>query len=345
MEKISNKFPRLLKYFENVNIIISFLGMFFIFAFLVYATINLILNPDSQPALAPVLPGVQISPDLPILGFWHWVIAILFIAVVHEFSHGIYSVYHKIKVKSSGFAFLGPILAAFVEPDEKSLNKKSPKAQLSVFAAGPSSNIYSFIIIFLISLFIINPFAASYLEYEDVKIINVEQDSPFFNAGVGNGEIITSFNDKEIKSLDDFKDTLKDIKPEDNVDLLTLNNSYTIEIGEKNNNTFLGVTLTSDNVNIKEGFLNSIIGNTMVWVAKLFSWVYIISLGVGLFNLLPLGPIDGGRMLNVMLLRFFNERKAKKIWLYVSFFCLFLIFVNLLPYFFKLFYFILNNVS
>src|SRR3989338_11375745 len=52
MDKIAKKFPGTLKFLENISITTAFLGMAFIFIFLVIATIKLIFNPASLPALA-----------------------------------------------------------------------------------------------------------------------------------------------------------------------------------------------------------------------------------------------------------------------------------------------------
>jgi membrane-associated protease RseP (regulator of RpoE activity) len=45
----------------------------------------------------------------------------------------------------------------------------------------------------------------------------------------------------------------------------------------------------------------------------LFFWLALLNIGVGLFNLLPMGPLDGGRILLTTFTKFFGEKKAKKI--------------------------------
>ena len=147
--------------------------MIFIFYYLIVATYKLIFVPNAIPALAPVLPGIKVLPGLPILGFWHWIITILIVAGIHEFSHGIYARYHKIKIKSSGFAFLGPILAAFVEPDEKQLKKKSKKAQLEVFSAGPFSNIITGFLLLLFIPLIFTPIGNAIAQPDGLIILDV----------------------------------------------------------------------------------------------------------------------------------------------------------------------------
>ncbi|MEM4245563.1 MAG: hypothetical protein QXR60_05175, partial [Candidatus Nanoarchaeia archaeon] len=118
MERISKAAPKLLKALGYIGITLGFLGMGFVLYTITLGAYNTIFVPKAQPTLAPVLPGISI-PGVPALTFWHWIIAILITAAVHEFFHGVYARLYKIKIKSSGFALLGPILAAFVEPEEE----------------------------------------------------------------------------------------------------------------------------------------------------------------------------------------------------------------------------------
>src|SRR3989344_6122478 len=150
MDSLAKKYPRILNFLGYISILVGFVGIIFIFYILIDGTLKLIITPASQPVLSPVLPGVQI-PGLPNLSFWHWIISILIVATVHEFCHGVYSRLSGVKIKSSGFAFLGPILAAFVEPDEKQMNKKSTKQQLAILSAGPFSNIVVGFVVLAIS--------------------------------------------------------------------------------------------------------------------------------------------------------------------------------------------------
>src|SRR3989344_5654882 len=157
MDRISKFSPKLMKVVGIVGIIIGFIGMILMFFLLVQMTLKLIMQPTSAPGLVPVLPGIKVSPLLPVLSFMHWIIIIFIIALVHEFSHGIFARLNNIKIKSSGFAFLGPIPAAFVEPDEKQMAKKSRKAQLSILAAGPFSNVVLAFVVLLLMLLIFMP--------------------------------------------------------------------------------------------------------------------------------------------------------------------------------------------
>ena len=339
------KFPRFLNILGYVHIVIGFLGMAFIFYFLFKGTIDLLLKPGSPPILAPVLPGVQVAPGIPILGFWHWIIGILIIAVIHEFMHGVYANLYKIKVKSSGFAFLGPLLAAFVEPDEKQMNKKSKGQQLSVLSAGPVSNIWFAALAFILLLFVFNPIAGNVVESKNLVILGLDETLPVYGSGLKIGDKIIKINSNEVTQSTDLLNILKISKPGESIIIETQNGKYTTTLGaNKNGETVLGVSVGSEN-GIKENIngFNKVLVQIFLWLMKLTFWLFIISFGVGLFNLLPLGPVDGGKMFYLAALAVFkDDRKAKKLFSFVTWLVVLLIFINLWPFIVKLFLWLMN---
>ncbi len=66
------------------------------------------------------------------------------------------------------------------------------------------------------------------------------------------------------------------------------------------------------------GGLAGIWASAFKWLLGLVFWLFALNLGVGLFNLVPLGPIDGGRMLHTTLEHFVRHRHAKRVWHTVS---------------------------
>ncbi len=145
MDKLAGKWNRLFKWLGYIGIIVGFLGMIAICVALIDNIYNIMTQPEAAPGVGLVLPfqmkGAFYVP------FFYWIISIFIIALVHEFAHGVIARAHNLKVKSSGFAFLGvlaPIIpAAFVEPDEKALVKRPHRQQLSVFAADRSQTCFS----------------------------------------------------------------------------------------------------------------------------------------------------------------------------------------------------------
>jgi len=164
MDRIAKRFPRFVSVFSFLAVVVGFIGMAAILILLVNGTYAFLFK-GAPPPVAPLFPGVRTTPGLPVLSFFHWIIAIFILATVHEFSHGLVSRLYNIRVKSSGFAvfsFLLPVIpAAFVEPDEEQLSKAKNKEQLGVLAAGSFSNLITSGVFFLIFLFILSPVVGS----------------------------------------------------------------------------------------------------------------------------------------------------------------------------------------
>jgi membrane-associated protease RseP (regulator of RpoE activity) len=181
MDNIAKKHPKLVNFFGVLGIYFGFFGMAVIFYFLIKGTYTFLFL-GGAPPVAPLLPGIKPAVGIPIISFVHWILAIFILAGVHEFSHGLVARLHNIKLKSSGFAVFSILLpivpAAFVEPDEKELNKKSKKAQLSVLAAGSWSNFITAGVFLLISLFVMGPLVSMVSYDSGVVIVNVADGLP-----------------------------------------------------------------------------------------------------------------------------------------------------------------------
>lgn len=327
---------RLLGFLGLFSVLIGFLGMGLIFYILIKGTYSMLFVPSTAPVLSPVLPGISVA-GLPMLSFWHWIIAILLIATIHEFSHGIYARKIGVKIKSSGFAFLGPLLAAFVEPDEKQLAKKKHYQQLEVLSAGPFSNILFAGIILLIMVFAINPASNFLIEEKGLIIVGINSDMPINSSGLKKGMSIEKIGDYDVTDRVNFVSAIDNYNPGDKVFVKSNLSFYEVEMGKnpKTGKTMIGLFVSPASVGLREDIkANSFdFYPAYAWIVELMFWLFTISLGIGLFNLLPLGPVDGGRMFYIGMLAIFkNEKAAKKLYLIATVLCLLLIVVNLLPY-------------
>ena len=231
MDCIARRHEKLLKRLGYLMIPACFLGMLVMIEELVRGLV-LLLQKANTITVGVVLPiqakGVFYVP------FIYWIISVVFIMLVHEFSHGMLARAHNVRIKSTGFAFLGAIIptipGAFVEIDEKRLAGKSRFAQLSVFAAGPFANIAFGLLFWAVFL--------------GMQALAGGPDGAGASAGIW--------------------------------------------------------------------------ASVLKWLAGLTFWLFALNLGGGLFNLIPLGPIDGGRMLHITLEHFVHHRHAKKVWHTVS---------------------------
>jgi len=333
MDKIAKFSPRVQKFIGYVGVYVGFVSMVFIFVLVIYGTLKFIFVAGTPPALAPVLPGVKID-GAPDLSFWHWVISIFIVAVIHEFSHGLVARLHKVKILSSGFAFLGPILAAFVEPDEKEMSKKTKMQQLSVFAAGPFSNIVFAGVVLVFIIFVMSPFITTVYDDNGIIINTVMEDSSVADIEVP--FTVYSINGVETLGVIDFFNESLKLKPGDAVVLGTDRGEYEVVVGNNPINEslpYFGMSGLEQDMLLEEEYeyLEKYEG-VIDWIKLLVIWLFLISFGIGLFNLLPLGPVDGGRMFLVLGTAIFNEKIAKKMLTAVSLFLLLIIIINLLPY-------------
>jgi len=341
MDKVGRRFPRLMRAIGYVGIGVGFLGMIAISVALVQNMIQILTKPEAIPGVGLVLPfEVKGAFYVP---FFYWIVSIFIIALVHEFSHGIMARTYGMKIKSAGFAVLGiliPILpAAFVEPDEKELRKRPKREQLSVFAAGPFSNIILAFVALLLFVFLAPPIVDSIVDFNGVTVTDfAEGDFPAKAAGLQEGEIVLEIDGTPITYVSNFTQALKAKKAGDPIRLKTDRGLYDIVLAEHPNDggeAYLGVFVQQHRAVQKDveekfgGFLPAF----GLWLVGLFYWLYLLNLGIGLFNLVPIGPIDGGRMLLAALEKYFPQEKAHRIWKGIGAFFLGLVLVNILAAF------------
>jgi len=341
MNKFSKK--RVVNWFGNVGVVVGFLGMIAMAFFLVYNIYKIFTMPTAVAGIQLVLPfKTKMGFYVP---FFYWIIAIFIIATCHEFMHGVLARKNGLKIKSSGLAFLGilvPILpAAFVEPDEKKMAKIKPWKQLQILAAGPFINILMGGLFIILLLFVAAPIANTMVNPDGIKIMSISKDSPAEKAGLLENSIITQIDEKKINTIDDFKAYLNKKNPEETIKVTTKNGTFDVILkatAQNSSKAYLGIYV-SQNTEMKESYKSGIglvFSNFLLWVFGLFYWLYLLSLGIGAFNLVPLGPIDGGRMVYVLINKYIkNKKKAVKTWSLISLFFLALVLINLFAGFFK----------
>jgi membrane-associated protease RseP (regulator of RpoE activity) len=347
MDRAAKIKPELLKVIGYAGVIIGLIGMAFIFYTLVQGAYQTFFVPKAPPTVAPVLPGIKI-PGVPTLTFWHWIVAIMITAVVHEFSHGVFARLFHIKIKSSGFALFGPILAAFVEEDEGMKHIK-PKKQLAILAAGPFANIITGAIFLIVLILITGPLQMGIAEPQGVIVNEIKTGYPAEEAGMKAPITLYEINGQETLDPLNFTKATSTIKPMEEITIKTDKGTYTFTTAVNPENAsrgFIGIGGFEQKVGIKnsvEDTYGNLLPKSLMWINLMVMWLFVINIGVGLFNLLPLGPVDGGRMFYlVMLMITKNEKKSLKIFGAASLICLMLIIINLLPWITKLFSFLVG---
>ena len=219
IEWSTKKYSALLKKMQYPILISGYLLMFFGLWMILKVTYYYITSPYLAKALKvpiimpliPYLPEIFKIDFLPPFYFTYWIVIIAIIAIPHEFAHGIIARLNKIKILSTGFGFLGPFLAAFVEQDDKQMQKAKKFSQLSVLAAGTFANVLMTVLFgIILLLFFTMTFSPAGLNFNmySIEMVNVSSISKISSIYLDNGSLvkITSNNKSyfaDVKTLND----------------------------------------------------------------------------------------------------------------------------------------------
>ncbi|MEW6592387.1 MAG: site-2 protease family protein [Candidatus Hadarchaeota archaeon] len=344
IDKLATKRKRLWNTYGTVAAALGVFLMIFVF-------VNVVLNAVvllSQPARALtgvtfVLPGLV--PGLSIVA---WLISVGLVLVIHEFSHGLLLRSQGLKTKFTGAMLFLFIPGAFVEPDEEELKKAPRRKRMKMFAAGPVSNVvFSFFFLFMLLVFLVPK--------SGVYIYGVADNYPAENLAENllGARILAIENQglrTQIETYENFSNYLSRSSPGENIILGTDRGDYPLTLaGQENVGTIGVLTITSTP---HSAYLNplQVLGSAIgvflgapvfhpfvydaivPWVLiDVLKWLFVLNIGVGLFNLLPAKPLDGGYLFEALLEGKASKERARKIAKVFSFLVLFLILVNLVP--------------
>ncbi len=247
-----------------------------------------------------LIPGVKIPGSPFFVPFWPGIIAIAVLAVVHEFGHGIVAAMEGIKLKATGFGFLAILPLAFVELDEKQMEKMEPLARLRVFAAGPFANIALWLLLSVILSFTFVPFTSNIIVNDGLNISVVEQGMPAELAGLQVGDVITSINNKSVLEVKNFLSAFEGVETGDVITIETTKGIYEVKTTthpSDNSKPYVGITVVqashiSETAKEKYGFGLDVI----LWFFEVFKWIALLNFLVGIMNFLPIWTLDGGRI-------------------------------------------------
>ncbi|MEM2875157.1 MAG: site-2 protease family protein [Candidatus Hadarchaeales archaeon] len=320
----------------------GFMMMAFIFVMLLANLIIMLTTPIRAPGVMLVYPGL--IPWLPIAP---WLIAVGLLLVVHEFSHGIMLRAHGLRTRSVGAMVLVVLFGAFVEPDEKQLEASAPSKRMRVYAAGSVANVLLAFVSLGLILLLLSPKPGVYIWASAENY--VDNFPP--------GARLCSINGHSIENFDDYYAAIEGLSAGDRIYAVVDGREVSgVLMGrtENENSTFLPVILASapDTFN----FINplyvagvamaELVGSPVFhpyiyqahapwWLIDVLKWIFILNLGVGLFNMLPAVPLDGGYMLRALLECRMSKRSAARITKILSFVILFLIIANFIPSFLR----------
>ncbi len=325
--------------FSNVSVVAGAAMMVFAVWFLVNNLINYFHANEQFSEVTLLIPGVTIR-SVPNLVYF--LLAAPIVLVIHEVAHGIVARLEKIKVKSGGFAIIIALIAGFVEPDEEEFNRARRISKIRVIAAGSTSNmLFSFIIV---GLLLFNPSFGNILEalsptlrglfYNDpigVPIVSVIEGSGAEKAGMRAGDIIVGINDTQIRTPQDLAKVKLTPGEQVNVKVLRdgelMNLQVTIGRAEDDpNRGLIGI------VRDMFPYMPPKVNFWIPWPQEVFMfllWLWMLSFFIGIFNMLPMLPLDGEKYISSLVENRVSNGKFKVIRIGVNAFGFSLLIANI----------------
>ena len=284
---------------------------------------------ETGPQGALLIPGI--NPYLPIIYGW---IAIFIGLVIHELSHGVVAKAVDIPVRSSGILFFVFLpIGAFVEVDDTKLDSASFKKSGRIIAAGAGSNIVVGLIALILLVGVVNtmePVAdgipvskivvdspaniAGLLPGDIITHLNdiPVDDSTVFSQNFNNfspgDEIILTVNRQSVQY--DYEIILSS-RPENPEEPFIGIMRPSVDINDSLHRYQNGISLSTDLLlyfsfpsgdsysipfsTSMQNFYTSSLGNQYIVFSNLLFWIWFINFNLGIFNSLPLGPLDGGQ--------------------------------------------------
>ncbi len=277
-----------------IGIVLGFAASIGGFAAIIYFTTQ------NQQAVSPILPtvgGFEYPTGVIGVPFWFWLVSIFVILTVHEPMHAIFARLSGIPVKSWGImTFFVLPLGAFVDPDMKKVQKLNLWKKLKIFAGGSLGNFAMGAVVALALFLMANAF------FGQATI----PGTPAANAGV-EGKLL-SVNGVGIKTVDDLAKVLEEIPAGSTVEVATEKGKYsltTISPPKGGEGSYLGLSF-----GLKPQYFEWQIYITTLY--QLFFWLFIFNVGVGIFNMLPMKPFDGGHMWEAIFAKLFKSDKLAR---------------------------------
>jgi len=314
IDRVANISPRFWRIASTFGILMGVYMMFYGSWLLLTTARSIIIGVIKQPALQLILPTTastaSSSPGVMFIPFWFWMITIASILVPHELMHGIIARAEKIRLKSVGLLLLLIFPGAFVEPDEKQLQKARLLTRLRVFAAGTFANFSIALIIIGLFAFVLWPAVAG----TGIVLETVTDGSPAALAGLAPGQLITAVNEKPVTtSYWEFTggrgylyEEVGKVAEGDRLSFVADGKEYAVEVAKnaESGAPYVGITY--------KPVMSVPVGEFFTF-ANLFTMIWVFSLAVGMVNMLPIYPLDGGLMFEAVAAKYLKKRGTRVI--------------------------------
>ncbi|MEM2930399.1 MAG: site-2 protease family protein [Thermoproteota archaeon] len=299
------------------------------------------------PAANILLPGV--NPYLPV--FYGW-LALLTAMVIHEYAHGTQARANGIGVKSTGLVlFLIIPVGAFAEVDEKQLEEAGLEKAGRVLSSGPVSNVIAALAalaVFMLLMLTLKPVVDGILvvglsfngtAYQkgmrlgDIIIGVNGEPTPDLNSFV---EAVRNVYEQEgnitfrvsRNGLSNYTFTLGRNLSSSGIRVVPLKDvleNYSLALARSPIEGFITYLMIPTvpfpwvyetipfSSPLQKYYVSTLLGEDYHYPVNFFFWAWFINLNLGIFNALPLYPMDGGVALKLFCRKKLSGRMSVKI--------------------------------
>ena len=337
----ARKHYKLIYRLTTIGVIVCLITSVLTFGVLAMSLYTMVANPqmaiEQGPSSRLILPQIgEVKYPGFVLGvpFWYWLIGIFVVVSVHEPFHAFAARLKNIAIKSIGVAVLFIFPMAFVEPNENQIKRLKMIPKMRIYSAGSFANLMAALgAVFVV--FVLGNVAVNIFVPVGVKFNETLTNTPAQTAGLQG--IITAVNGEPVEDLSEFVKIMDGVKPSENIEIETSYGVYNltaIENPQNSSKAFIGVG-GLENEYAFGGTLSDfgkpseVLISSYSWVQNLFVWLFIINLGVGSLNLLPVRFLDGGYLYEAIFQKYFSKTTADRIITALSLASIFLIVMSL----------------
>jgi hypothetical protein len=321
IDRIAKRFPRFWNYYGWAGVFTGLISVFAALAMLLYTFYDMIARQSAQNGPSLILPGTvsetTFQAGVSFVPAEYWVISIIIMMTVHELSHGIVARAEDIELRSVGWVIVGILpLGAFVEPEgEKMLPGDEDgeqedesqatwdvgnwKSRLKVLCAGSFANYITAALFILMATGLTAALTSPTLFY------NAQEGYPAQEAGMDNGTII-AVNGERVESFDQLRNITERVQVGDEVTLWTSEGNFTVTATDREGDEggYIGILMGQQNT-VKDQYSDYQDG--LSWFISLLTTVAFLNFLIGLFNMAPIKPLDGGLVFETFTSEFVGE--------------------------------------
>ncbi len=308
IDRLGRKLSRFWKIIWTFGIALGLGAMVYITFILARNLYYIFFSTESASPVSLLIPGVTLSLNFNTIFFFGLSIAI--ILVTHELAHGVAARAEGVKVKSTGLLLMVLIPGAFVEPDEEDLKKARKSTQARVYAAGSATNILVGLLALLLltnSGLLISPLYSA--TPSGVMITEVAAGTPA-DGILQVWDVITNINGTTLTNIESLSKVLNTTLPNGTVPMTLIRGGEEMTINfttgtSSKNISYIGI----NTYNYYAPHFGWAPISLPFYMLGSLSWLYLLSLNIGLINMMPVAFFDGDKLVNIMLRFFFKDEK------------------------------------